>query len=564
MSSVIRWIAIVCLLAGSVAAPARASMIPIPGDPVATTGGKVSGTLLPSGVKAYLGIPYARPPVQDLRWAAPQAQHWSGVWNADRTGPECIQILRPHGINHYFGEEPTGEDCLYLNIWVPADVKTGAPRPARAAGRPVIVFIYGGGGTVGSSGMAVYGGENVARHGAIYVNFNYRVGILGFMVHPELTREQGGHSGNYGYLDQNAALEWVHDNIAAFGGDPDKVAIAGQSFGAASVAAQLFSPLSKGLFRGAAMWSACSFASDALFTAQVPLAVAEHVGEDIQKRLGAADLAEMRRAPADRILALQEEHQLGANVSGLRLPPVIDGLFWTADKAAVLAAHQMNDVPIIAGSNGDDLDSSRYPLTAASSVVEFDDIAHRLYGADTDEFLRLFPVAGDAQVRAVAREAAAEGGLLRNSRTCAQLQNTHNASPAYVELFNRKHPYQPGLRIADQDIATVGAYHTADVPYWLGTFDAFNLLRPTRAWTAWDRQLSEVMMQALIGLADTGNPGSRGVEWPPWTAASPQMIVFGDQIRVQPMPVARMDWLAAHPPANSPPAAPPQPRATRD
>jgi para-nitrobenzyl esterase len=549
------------LCAALAAFSAPASMIPIAGDPVGTSGGKVAGTLLASGVKAYLGIPYAKPPVQDLRWAAPRPMHWSGIWNADRTGPECVQILRPHGINHYFGEEPTGEDCLYLNIWVPADAQPGAKRPAR---RPVIVFIYGGGGTVGSSGMAVYGGENVARHGAIYVNFNYRVGIFGYMAHPGLSREQGGHSGNYGYLDQNAALQWVHDNIAAFGGDPAKVAIAGQSFGAASVAAQLFSPLSKGLFRGAAMWSACSFSSDVLFTAQVPLAVAEHTGEDIQKRLGAADLAEMRQAPADRILALQEEHQLGANVSGLRLPPVVDGLFWTADKAAMLAAHQMNDVPIIAGSNGDDLDSSRNPLTSAATVAEFDDIARRMYGADADEFLRLFPVAGDAQVRAVAREAAAEDGLLRNSRTCAMLQTGRNTSAAYVELFTRKHPYQPGVKIADQDTATVGAYHTADVPYWLGTFDAFNGLRTTRVWTEWDRQLSDTMMQALISLAATGDPGADGRNWPRWTAANPQMIVFGDAIRVQPMPVQRMDWLAAHPPAALAPATPAKARTTRD
>lgn len=545
-------------------------MLPIAGDPVGTSGGKVSGTLLPSGVKAYLGIPYAKPPVQELRWAAPQAMGWPGIWNADRTGPECVQILRPHGINHYFGEEPSGEDCLYLNIWVPADAKPGAGVPAKLPAKlppklPVIVFIYGGGGTVGSSGMAVYGGENVAQHGAVFVNFNYRVGIFGFMAHPELTREQGGHSGNYGYLDQNAALRWVHENIAAFGGDPDKVAIAGQSFGAASVAAQLFSPLSKGLFRGAAMWSACSFSADSLFTAPLPLAEAEHTGEQIRQRLGAADLADMRRAPADRILALQEEHQLGANVSGLRPPPVIDGLFWAADKATVLAARQMVDVPIIAGSNGDDLDSSRSPLTAATTVAEFRNLARRLYGADADEFLKRFPVAGDSEVRAVAREAAAEGGFLRNSRSCAMLQTGHNASAAYVELFTRKHAYEPGVRIDDQDTATVGAYHTADVPYWFGTLDAFNRLRTTRAWTPWDRRLSETMMNALIGLAETGDPGSRGLSWPRWTPTGAQMMVFGNDIRMQPMPLERMDWLAAHQPAPAPATlAPATPRATRD
>ena len=233
----------IAAVAGFLIAPIALAMVPIPGDPVVTTGGKVAGTLLPSGVKAYLGVRFAAPPTQDLRWRAPQPVTWDGIWVADRKGAECIQVLRPHDINHYFGEEPSGEDCLYLNIWAPADAN---PRSKL----PVIVFIYGGGGTIGSAGMAVYGGESVAREGAIFVNLNYRVGALGFMAHPELTREQGGHSGNYGYLDQNAALRWVHDNIEAFGGDPAQVIITGQSFGAGSVAAHLFSPLSKGLFRG--------------------------------------------------------------------------------------------------------------------------------------------------------------------------------------------------------------------------------------------------------------------------------------------------------------------------
>src|SRR5262245_24828357 len=212
------------------------AMTPIEGDPIATASGKVSGTRLESGVKAYLGIRYAAPPTQGLRWKPPQPIEWQDVWVADRKGAECIQVLRPHNINHYFGEEPTSEDCLYLNIWAPGSAQAGAALP-------VIVFIYGGGGTIGSSGMAVYDGGNVAKHGAIFVSMNYRVGALGFMAHPELTKEQGGHSGNYGYLDQNAALQWIHANIAAFGGDPQKVIITGQSFGAGSVAAQLFSPL---------------------------------------------------------------------------------------------------------------------------------------------------------------------------------------------------------------------------------------------------------------------------------------------------------------------------------
>ena len=292
---------------------------------MATASGKVSGTRLSSGVKAYFGIPFAKPPTGELRWKPPQPISWDGIWNADRKGPECIQVLRAHDINHYFGEEPTSEDCLYLNLWAPAEAKSGDSRP-------VIVFIYGGGGTLGSSGMANYGGENMARRGAIFVNFNYRVGMLGYMAHPELTQEQGGHSGNYGYLDQNAALKWVRDNIAKFGGDPNKVIISGQSFGAGAVAAQITSPLSKGLFRGAMLTSACNFGGTGMIGGVAPLAAGEKAGLELQTRLGAPDLVAMRNVPADRILALQEENQLGLSVPGVRAPSVIDGYFWTGTK----------------------------------------------------------------------------------------------------------------------------------------------------------------------------------------------------------------------------------------
>jgi para-nitrobenzyl esterase len=518
-------------------------MVPITGDPVITSGGKVGGTQLPSGVKAYLGIRYAAPPVQELRWKPPQPIKWEGVWVADRKGAECIQVLRPHDINHYFGEEPTSEDCLYLNIWVPATATPSSPLP-------VIVFIYGGGGTIGSSGIAIYGGEEVARDGAVFVNFNYRVGALGFMAHPALTQEQGGHSGNYGYLDQNAALRWVHDNIAAFGGDPAKVIITGQSFGAGSVAAHLFSPLSKGLFRGAAMWSACNFT-----TTGPDLATAEQAGLELQKRLGVNSLEEMRNVPADRILAVQSENQVGMSVRGVRTPPLIDGYFTVAEKSTLLARKEVNDVPIIASSNGDDLDANQSPLTRAKTVAEFQSIARRLYGENADQFLRLFPVRKDADVSVVAHAAARENGMLKASRTCAELQSQANKSPAYIGLFVHKHPYVPGVRIADQNPDTIGAYHTADVPYWFGTLDAFNMLRATREWTSGDRKLSDTMLRSLITFAESGAPQLGEFAWPAWNKKSEQYVAFGAAAEVQKLPVARMDWLASHPAAT--PAAGP-------
>ena len=235
-------IALALAVAGPFAASrATAQEQPIPGDPVVVDGGALAGTLLDSGVRAYFGVPFAAPPVRDLRWREPQpVAPWKGVYHADRKAPECIQVLRRHDINHYFGEEATSEDCLYLNLWASGTAKPGAKLP-------VIVYIYGGGFTLGSSGMAMYGGENLAKKGVVFVNFNYRVGALGFLAHPELTAESPHRaSGDYGFLDQIAALQWIKRNIAKFGGDPDNVTISGQSAGAASVSALEASPLAKG------------------------------------------------------------------------------------------------------------------------------------------------------------------------------------------------------------------------------------------------------------------------------------------------------------------------------
>lgn len=541
MSAVRYWVACAAAasLAGSSVAGA-APMIPISGDPVATKSGQVSGTRLDSGVKAYLGIPLAKPPVNDLRWRPPEPNSWKGIWNADRKGPECIQVLRPHDINHYFGEEASGEDCLTMNVWAPSEAKPGEKRP-------VIVFIYGGGGTIGSSGMANYDGEKVAQRGAIFVNFNYRVGLMGFMAHPELTKEQGGHSGNYAYLDQNLALRWIRDNIAAFGGDPDKVVISGQSAGAGGVAAQLTSPLSKGLFRGAVMMSSCNLTGGG-----VPLADGEKIGLEVQRRLGAADLAALRNVPADRILAQQSESQVGASVQGVRAPAVIDGYFWRYAKDVALTAGEGSDVPIIASSNGDDIDSGNSPLTKAKTVAEYREIAGKMYGDKAADFLKLYPVKTDSDVKAVAHAAAMENGMVKNSRTCADVKARTGNTATYIATFMRRHPYAPGLKLPDQDVATVGAYHTADVPYWFDTMHHYNRFRTTRVPTDWDRQLTDQMVASLIAFADTGSPSTAAMAWPAYTAKAPQYLELGDKVTVKKLDLKRMDWQAANPPAQIP------------
>jgi para-nitrobenzyl esterase len=522
------------------------AMQPISSDPVPTRSGALAGTLIEEGVRAYLGIPYALSPVGDLRWAAPRPIAWQGVRNADRTGPECIQVLRPHNINHYFGEEPTSEDCLYLNIWAPA-----AKAPA---GLPVIVFIYGGGFTIGSSGMPNYGGAAMARRGAVFVNFNYRVGAFGFLAHPELSREQGGHSGNYGLMDQIAALRWIRENIAAFGGDPEKVTIIGQSAGALSVASLVFSPEAKGLFRSATMTSWCSY-HDTMPT----LAEAEATGLAVQQRLKADTLAAMRDIPADRILAIQSENQVGANVQGIRIGgPIVDGFVLPAQKQALLAAGRINRVPIIASSNTDDIDIQMSPFGHVATLVQYRAAAGAAFGSDAEDFLRRFPAKNDAEAKAMSRRVAHLAGFVLASRQCARDQASIG-QPAYIDEFARKHPYTPGVRFADQDPATVGAYHTGDVPYWLGTLDTYNSLRRTRDWTAYDRSLSQAMMDDLIAFARDGRPTA---DWPAWSAKDERETLFGDSIAVRRLDTQQLDWLAAHPIARQ--ALPPRPGSPRD
>ncbi|HVY33488.1 MAG TPA: carboxylesterase family protein [Caulobacteraceae bacterium] len=539
-------LAAVLLVLGAPPPAEAGAMIPIAGDPVFTQGGQVAGTRLDSGVKAYLGIPFAKPPTQNLRWRPPEPIHWQGVWNADHKAPECIQVLRPHNINHYFGEEATSEDCLYLNVWTP-------PKATAASKLPVIVFIYGGGFTIGSSGSALYDGEALAKRGAVFVNLNYRLGLLGFMAHPELTKEQGGHSGDYALMDQSAALHWVHDNIAQFGGDPSKVIIMGQSAGASSVAAQIFSPLSRGLFRGAVMSSVCNYSDSTALMKAGDLASGEQVGLQVQQRLGAADLAQLRLIPADKLLALQAESQVGVNQQGVRAGPIIDGYFMPKSKLAALQAHEAADVPIIASSNHEDLDAGS-PLARVKTVAEYQALAAQLYGGDAAQFLQLYPASTDADVYQAGMKAAREQGLEASSRTCAQLQARYNSSPTYIDLYAHTHPYAPGVKIADQDPATAGGYHTADIPYWFDTLDKFNLFRPTRAPQPWDRELIDRMSGALIAFAETGNPSTPAMPWPAWSAGHEQKLVIDDRTHMVDIDVRAMDWLAAHPAAALPPA----------
>lgn len=524
------------LSATMLVAPVFTQITETPIAPIRTQGGLVAGKVLSTGIRAWLGVPFAKPPINELRWQPPQPFSWNGVWTADRKMPECMQVLRPHNINNYFGEEPTSENCLYLNVW--------APRDSSASSKlPVVVFIYGGGGTIGSAGSEMYDGENMAKKGVVFATIGYRVGILGWMAHPELTKEQGGHSGNYAYLDQNLALKWIKRNIASFGGDPGRVTITGQSAGAGSVSAQMHSPLSKGLFQAAMMSSTCSIGVPGAGTS---LAEAEKTGLDIQKRLGAKDLAHMRYVAADRIVALQNEGQLMYDVTtGVRTGAIVDGYFTTKSKEEMAKSHEMSDVPVLANFNSGESGS---PLLSAKTAAEYKQIATQLYGKDADAFLKLYPVNSDAEVRSVAAKVARESAIANASRGCGVNQTKYNTSKIYIDMYDRKHPYVPGVEIADQDIVTIGAYHNADIPYFFDHIEVMNKMRKTRNYTEWDRTLATRMSNALIAFAKTGNPSTPDLKWPAWSPADDVYVNFGDTVKVEKFYTQGMEWLAAHQP----------------
>lgn len=464
--------------------------------PIAVDGGQIDGIALKEGVDAWLGVPFAAPPVRQLRWRAPApVPRWEGVRHADRFAPECLQPLRGSRQNHYFGEEATSEDCLYLNIW--------APRAARKA--PVVVWIYGGAFNVGSASMANYSGEPLARAGVVRVNVAYRVGALGFLAHPELSREASGASGNYGLMDQIAALDWVRRNIAKFGGDPDNVTIVGQSAGSMSVALLQMSPLAKGLFQRAVGMSGSPFGG---MLGPVPLDRAEAQGVAYQNELGAASIEELRTLPGDRLIAAQTK----------RDPIVLDGRVVTGSAEQVFERRAQNDVPVLIGYTRDE---SFTPLGPVADRAALEKAVRARFGERADAVLTAY--GGESPARA-AVDIARDASVGRQVAQWAAHQQRFGRQPAYAFLFARRQPYAPGIAFSDHDPATVGAYHTGDVPYWLRTRESLNLFRQTREWEPGDVSLEREMSDALLAFARSGVPMSSGKRWPAFDPARPSVM----------------------------------------
>jgi para-nitrobenzyl esterase len=510
-------------------------MNPIPGDPVTIDTGRLSGTLLDSGVKAYYGVPFAVPPVRELRWHEPMpAGAWKGIYNADSKITNCYIALRATTLNHYFGEIKSSEDCLYMNIWAPPGAKPSDHLP-------VVVWIHGGGFQEGSVNFDVYSGEPLAKKGVIFVGIPYRVNIFGNMAHPELTAASPHHSsGNYGLLDQIAGLKWIQRNIAALGGDPANVTVVGQSAGAMALDLLQSSPLAHGLYAKMIALSGGyhGVASPHLET----LAETEAKGVQLQQAMKAKDIAQMRTIPADQITSIAAANHIV--FSG----PTIDGYVVPGNPADIYAAGKQTDVPLLLASVGNDI-FSKTPVTDARTLADYKKAAEAMYGADAATFLKLFPASDDAEAAHQAKEVARISGFGIMGRDWAKAASVTAKSPIWLVQYNHPHPYPPGVVITDMDVKTAGAYHNSDLPFWYGTLDSLNLYRHIRDWTPYDYKLSNQMQEVIVGFARSGDPSTAEVKIPRYNPRHEQRLVFGDDgTRVETLNEKQIDFIETHPP----------------
>ncbi len=481
-------------------------------DPVRVEQGLLAGTTGNSpDVRVYRGIPYAAPPVGDLRWKAPQPPaHWQGVRAAKELPHACWQSPYPAAAALYQAQlPPMSEDCLYLNIFTPA--KSANDR------LPVMVWIHGGGFTRGYSGSEAYNGENLARKGAVIVTINYRLGIFGFFAHPALSAESGRHaSGNYALLDQIAALEWVKKNIPAFGGDPARVTIFGESAGSWSVNALMASPLGKGLFHRAIGESGASFGP------MKSLVDAEKEGEKLASSLASSNAAKAggRLEPSDKeilnALRAKSAEELLQAAAADTIRPLVDGWVLPQEISEIFAQGQQNDVPLIAGYNADE-GTTLAPQAANLKATLFTAGVYQRYGAQAGQMLKVYPAANDEQAVRSFYSAYRDQVFGWEMRTWARMATKTGRQPAYLYYFNRRPPGPQSERLR--------AFHASEIPYVFGTF-----FWPF-PWEDADHKLSDAMSRYWVNFATTGNPNGNGLpQWPVYRVAEDQSLEFGNQI----------------------------------
>jgi para-nitrobenzyl esterase len=467
------------------AAPALAQIK----TPVKVTGGAIAGV---SGkdpsIIAFKGIPFAAPPVGKLRWREPQpVVSWQGIRKADKFGASCIQNIvteRKPWTYEFMAHNEVSEDCLSLNVW------TGAKSVAER--RPVFVYFYGGGLSEGSTRVPVYDGEGLAKKGLVMVTVNYRLGALGWIAHPELSKESGHNaSGNYGLLDQVAALKWIHENITRFGGDPSRVTIAGQSAGSRSVHFLTGTPLAKGLFHRAIAESGSSIEGNmGRGVNGRKLADAEADGAKFGAAKGAMSISAMRALSWQKIL----ETIPGMSGPGGGFGPVIDGYAFPAPVMETFAQGKQNDVPEITGCNKDEDGAEPDPTI---TLKQYQDNALKQYGELAGQFLELYPAADDVQARAAQNESARDRARIA-MYLWARARAKTAGSNAYTYFWDHALP--------GPDAGKFGAFHTSEVPYVLNT-----LYMSDRPFTDADRKIADMMSSYWANFAATGNPNGKGL-----------------------------------------------------
>lgn len=474
---------------------------------VTTNSGRVSGATTGDGqVVSYKGIPFAAPPVGDLRWKAPQpVEPWVSVKQCSAFGPSPMQG-KPAPFSMWsqeflIPEEPISEDCLYLNVWTAAGF--GQEK------RPVLVWIYGGGFSSGGSGVPIYDGDAMARQGIVFVSINYRVGVFGFLAHPELTRESpNGASGNYGLMDQVAALKWVNENIAAFGGDPGNVTIAGQSAGSMSVNCLVASPLAKRLFNKAIAQSGANFGRN-----QTALAQAEEAGASFAQSVGAKSLADLRKMTPEDLM----KGQLG--IRG----PVIDGYVLPEHIADIFAAGKQNEVALLTGWNQDE----GLMFGPIKSAEDYQQQVRQQYGENADKLLNYYPAATDEEA-AISQLAMSRDIIFGTQNyTWANVEASQNNRNLYVYRFTRKVP-------GTGQYARYGAFHTGEVPYAYS-----NLKFVDRPWEPVDRRLEATMSAYWVNFVKTGNPNGDDVPpWPAYDLEEKRVMMLGSEVSAATIPDA--------------------------
>ena len=460
---------------------------------VKTDNGKVQGYVSTDGqVRIFKGIPYAAPPVGPLRWKPPQpAAKWKDVKVATSYGSHCMQPLLYDDM--IFRDPGQSEDCLTLNIWSPAKDKH--------AKLPVMVWIYGGGFTAGSTSEARQDGENLAHRGVIVVSMNYRLNVFGFLVHPELTAESPQHaSGNYGLMDQAAAIQWVHRNIQNFGGDPDKVTIFGESAGSFSVSAQMASPMAKDFFQRAIGESGGAFSQREPF---LPREQREKIDvERMQQAFGTSKLSDLRALSAEEVLKVVTPHP---GYAPGHFWPDVDGYFLPESLPAIYAAGKQAHIPLMAGWNADEGGIPQKTLT----VVEYNEMAQKEFGAQTDKFLAAYTGTTDDAALRAAKDLAGDRFIAFSTWRWLEAHVATSGQPVYRYHFELPSP-------GDKFHSAGTTFHSDDIEYVFGNLDS----RLGAVWRSDDREMSNLIQSYWTNFARTGDPNGSGLpKWPTYNAA---------------------------------------------